>query len=218
MFIWTAVKNKLRKFIPVGRTYLDNKLNALNNRFKDLNNRFKELDKDVKRADKRQGKLLEDLRQEMRQNSRDQIKAIEELKKYIDQELQRRDDWGKRASEIARNAGTVPYGSSSVRRRKGPVKVRWGDYAYALSLKRYLDRQGIYTIVDTREDWDCEENADVVVALRGCHFYRPDRRNSKCLYIMWNISHPEMVTPEEYELYDVVCICSRGMRRKLLPR
>lgn len=218
MFIWTAVKNKLRKFIPVGRTYLDNKLNALNNRFKDLNNRFKELDKDVKRADKRQGKLLEDLRQEMRQNSRDQIKAIEELKKYIDQELQRRDDWGKRASEIARNAGDRPVWVLKCPAPEGPVKVRWGDYAYALSLKRYLDRQGIYTIVDTREDWDCEENADVVVALRGCHFYRPDRRNSKCLYIMWNISHPEMVTPEEYELYDVVCICSRRYAEEIAPK
>ena len=166
MFIWTAVKNKLRKFIPVGRTYLDNKLNALNNRFKDLNNRFKELDKDVKRADKRQGKLLEDLRQEMRQSSREQLKAIEELKQYIDQELRRRDDWGKRASEIARNAGDRHIWVLKCPAPEGPAKVRWGDYAYALSLKRYLDRLGIYTIVDTREDWDCEENADVVIALR----------------------------------------------------
>ena len=24
-------------------------------------------------------------------------------------------------------------------------KVRWGDYAYAVALKRYLDRMGMYT-------------------------------------------------------------------------
>ena len=48
----------------------------------------------------------------------------------------------------------------------------------------------------------------MVIALRGCHFYRPDRpATANVCYIMWNISHPEMVTPEEYELYDVVCIC-----------
>ena len=58
----------------------------------------------------------------------------------------------------------------------------------------------------------------VVIVLRGCHLYRPDRRNSKCLYIMWNISHPEMVTPEEYELYDVVCICSRRYAEEIAPK
>ena len=56
-------------------------------------------------------------------------------------------------------------------------------------------------------------NADVVLVLRGCEFYRPDRRNTKCLYIMWNISHPEMVTQEEYQLYDIVCVGSRHYAR-----
>ena len=101
---------------------------------------------------------------------------------------------------------------------EGPKKVRWGDYAYALSLKRYLDRLGIYTVIDMREDWDCETEADVVLVLRGCHFYRPDRRNKKCLYIMWNISHPDMITEEEYELYDVVCICSRYYAQKMADK
>ena len=73
----------------------------------------------------------------------------------------------------------------------------------------------MYTIIDLHEDWDCEVNADVVLVLRGCEFYRPDRRNTKCLYIMWNISHPEMVTQEEYQLYDIVCVGSRHYAREL---
>ena len=73
----------------------------------------------------------------------------------------------------------------------------------------------MYTINDLHEDWDGEVNADVVLVLRGCEFYRPDRRNTKCLYIMWNISHPEMVTQEEYQLYDIVCVGSRHYVREL---
>lgn len=94
-------------------------------------------------------------------------------------------------------------------------KVRWGDYAYAVALKRYLDRMGKYTVIDLYEDWNCEEDADVVLVLRGREFYRPDRRNEKCLYIMWNISHPEMVTEEEYQLYDVICVGSLHYAKEL---
>lgn len=167
--------------------------------------------RDMEKENKRQGKILQDLQK----RSQAQEKVLAELKQYIGQEFARRDDWGKRAAEISRAAGERQVWVIKCPAPEGPVKVRWGDYAYAVTLKRYLDRLGIYTIVDTKEDWDCEENADVVLVLRGCHFYRPDRRNEKCLYIMWNISHPEMVTPEEYELYDVVCVASRHYAEKL---
>ena len=59
------------------------------------------------------------------------------------------------------------------------------------------------------------EEADVVLVLRGKYFYHPDRRNEKCLYIMWNISHPDMISKAEYELYDVVCVGSRHMAEEL---
>ena len=72
----------------------------------------------------------------------------------------------------------------------------------------YLERLNCFVIIDTREDWGCEEGADVVLVLRGTYFYRPDRRNKTALYIMWNISHPDKITIDEYNLYDVVCIAS----------
>ena len=221
MSFWTAIKNQFRKIIPAGRVYLDNKFKELDDRFRDLNNRDRELNnrykdlnnryRELEKISRNQGKSI----QEIQKNDQITTQTLEDLKQYIDQELQRRDDWGKRAAEIERTAKGRRVWVIKCPAPEGPVKVRWGDYAYAVTLQRYLERQGVYAIVDTKEDWNCEENADVVLVLRGVHFYRPDRRNKKCLYIMWNISHPEMVTTEEYELYDVVCICSRHYVKKV---
>lgn len=188
MSFWNTLKQKLRSFIPVSRTYMDNKL------------------RELEKENRRQEKIL----LELQKNSQSML----ELKEYVSQELHRRDDWGKRAAQVLREAK-----ERQIWVIKCPApeekKIRWGDYAYAAALKRYLDRMGMYTIIDLHEDWDCEVNADVVLVLRGCEFYRPDRRNTKCLYIMWNISHPEMVTQEEYQLYDIVCVGSRHYAREL---
>lgn len=214
MVFWTAIKNRLRRILPGSMSYLDKKFKTLDSKFKDLNTKIKGCDNKLKVLDDRSRELdqmnrrQEKLLQEIRQANQAQAKAIEDLKRYVDQELQRRDDWGKRAEEIRRTAGDRPVWVIKCPAPEGAEKIRWGDYAYAEALKKYLDRLGIYTVIDPKEDWGCEEKADVVIAFRGCHFYRPDRRNKNCLYIMWNISHPEMVTPEEYELYDIVCICS----------
>lgn len=198
---WCAViKSKLKKIIPANHEYVNNELKL-------LNKKLEELDK----ISKSQEKIF----REIHRTNQVQKKAIEELKKYVEQELQRRDEWGKRAAEFVRTAEGSPVWVIKCPAPEGPDKVRWGDYAYAIALKKYLDRLGIYTVVDTKEDWGCEETADVVVVLRGYYFYRPDRRNKKCIYIMWNISHPEMITSEEYELYDVVCICSRHYAKKI---
>ena len=189
MSFWSKLKQKLRNLIPVSRAYMDNKL------------------RELEKENKRQGKIL----QELQRNSQ----TLLEIKDYVDQELRRRDDWGKRASEIRHIAGSQQVWVIKCPAPEGEKKVRWGDYAYAVALKRYLDRMGMYTIIDLKEDWGCEEDADVVLVLRGCEFYRPDRRNTKCLYMMWNISHPEMVTVEEYQLYDVVCVGSLHYAKEL---
>lgn len=158
-----------------------------------------------------QKKMLE----ELRRNDREQLKAIANLKQFIDQELKRRDSWGGRAAEVSRLAKGKPVWVIKCPAPEDDSKIRWGDYPFALTLKRELEKRGVYVTVDTREDWGCESGADVVLVLRGCLNYRPDRRNTKCLYIMWNISHPDMVTKEEYELYDVVCVGSRHYADKL---
>ena len=156
-------------------------------------------------------KLLE----ELKKSDKAQAKAIENIRQQIDREWKRRDDWGKVAAETKRLAAGRQVWVIKCPAPEDASRARWGDYYYARSLKKYLERLGIYVLLDTREDWGCESGADVVLVLRGCLFYRPDRRNEKCLYVMWNISHPDMVTPEEYELYDVVCVASRYYAKKL---
>lgn len=184
-----TLKQKLRNLVPVSRTYMDNKL------------------KELEKANKRQEKLLTELQKN--------ILPAQEMKDYIANEFRRRDDWAKRAIQVKKEAGDRQIWVIKCPAPEGEKKVRWGDYAYAVALKRYLDRMGMYTIIDLHEDWDCEVNANIVLVLRGREFYRPDRRNAKCLYIMWNISHPEMVTEEEYKLYDIICVGSLHYAKEL---
>ena len=186
MSLLSILKKKLRSLVPVSRTYMDNKL------------------KELEKENKKQSKLLQE-------NSQ----ALKNLQEQINQEFQRRDDWKKRPAENRKLAKDRPIWVIKCPAPDSEKKVRWGDYAYAVALKRYLDRMGKYTVIDLYEDWNCEEDADVVLVLRGREFYRPDRRNEKCLYIMWNISHPEMVTEEEYQLYDVICVGSLHYAKEL---
>ena len=186
MSLLSILKKKLRSLVPVSCTYMDNKL------------------KELEKENKKQSKLLQE-------NSQ----ALKNLQEQINQEFQRRDDWKKRPAENRKLAKDRPIWVIKCPAPDSEKKVRWGDYAYAVALKRYLDRMGKYTVIDLYEDWNCEEDADVVLVLRGREFYRPDRRNEKCLYIMWNISHPEMVTEEEYQLYDVICVGSLHYAKEL---
>lgn len=211
---WTDLDHRLEEEQDVRWKNQNDRLDVLDEKLTVLDNKLDALDAMLK-ALTEEHMCREEILKEFQRLGQAQTRTSGGIKQYVSQELQRRDDWGKRASEIARRADGRPVWVIKCPAPEGPGKVGWGDYAYAVTLKRYLDRLGIYTIVDSKEDWDCEEGADVVLVLRGRYFYRPDRRNEKCLYIMWNISHPEMVTAEEYELYDVVCICSRYYAKKI---
>ena len=78
MSFWNTLKQKLRSFIPVSRTYMDNKL------------------RELEKENKRQEKIL----LELQKNSQSML----ELKEYVSQELHRRDDWGKLAAQVKREA------------------------------------------------------------------------------------------------------------------
>ena len=177
-----------RKVIPAGREYLDAVMK-------------KQL-ADVKK---------ENLRQEERLRT--------EIERYVRQELERRDAWPLRTAQDERSAAGAPFWVIKCPAPEDESRVRWGDYPYALSLKKYLEREGIYVTFDFHEDWNRrEENADVVISLRGSYRYVPDRRNSRTTYIMWNISHPADVTDEEYNSYDLVCVASRRHAEVLRAR
>ena len=184
----------LRKIVPAGRTYIDKK--------------FKDQEKYIKKQLKEQEKLIKLQQKNMQEMQKN-------LKEYIEQEFVRRENWAKMPAEIKRVADGRKIWVIKCPATEGEAKFFWGDYYYAVALQKYLERQNIYAIIDNRQDWGCDEDADVVLVLRGKYFYHPDRRNEKCLYIMWNISHPDMISKAEYELYDVVCVGSRHMAEEL---
>ena len=90
-----------------------------------------------------------------------------------------------------------------------PHKVRhaWGDFHYAESLQAALKRLGHEVRIDFLEDWDKHpvNSADVTLVLRGLSSYKPKPNEFS---ILWNISHPDQISYEEYDLYKMVYVAS----------
>ena len=88
------------------------------------------------------------------------------------------------------------------------IAHEWGDYHFALALKRALVKHGHSVRIDILPDWDTALGFgdDVVLVLRGLNQYVPKPEQ---INIMWNISHPDKVSVQEYEQYDHVFIASR---------
>lgn len=193
MGAWGNMKRRLKALLPASRDYIDSQAAAAESRESRIIGLLEQIDKDI----------------------RLQTKTVNSVKTYIDRELARRDEWPKLQEEHCRAAGERKLWVIKCPAPEDGRKVKWGDYPYALALKKYLERLGNYVVIQFREDWNCPMRADVVLVLRGKIPYRPDRGDEDCLYIMWNISHPEAVTVEEYELYDVVCVASKIYSDKL---
>ncbi|WP_164876116.1 CgeB family protein [Falsirhodobacter deserti] len=82
----------------------------------------------------------------------------------------------------------------------------WGDYHFARSLQTSLEALGQRAIVDTADAWySRRDDEDVAIVLRGRARYnvQPGKIN-----ILWLISHPDRVTPDEYADYDKVAVAS----------
>ncbi len=90
----------------------------------------------------------------------------------------------------------------------GAATQAWGDFHFALALRRSLWRRGHAVRIDLRPEWRGPRSLadDVAIVLRGIVPYTP---NPKQVNILWNISHPEDVSSEEYESYDHVFVASR---------
>ena len=94
------------------------------------------------------------------------------------------------------------------------VAHEWGDYHFALSLRRCLWRRGHSVRIDLLPAWHGPERLgdDVTLVMRGLSAYRPD---PKQINLMWNISHAEHVSEAEYASYDHVFVASRSHARRL---
>lgn len=88
---------------------------------------------------------------------------------------------------------------------------RWGDYFFAVSLKKSFEKKGFNVIIHERENW-AEDNSDIVIVLRGVIDYDTKEHH---LNLMWNISHPNDIPLEEYEKYDIVFVASNSYSQYL---
>lgn len=83
----------------------------------------------------------------------------------------------------------------------------WGDYHFALAIKKQFERKNWEVLIQIYPEWKTKDDSsyDAVIVLRGLKRYSPKRKHFN---IMWNISHPDDVMVEEYNKYDYVFIAS----------
>ncbi len=95
--------------------------------------------------------------------------------------------------------------------------ARWGDLHYARSFAAELHRRGHRVAIQTLDEWEQEDGLvhDVVVHLKGLSDYhtKPGQFN-----VLWSISHPDGLTGEECDGYDLVCVASPLFAETLRPR
>lgn len=85
---------------------------------------------------------------------------------------------------------------------------QWGDYYIANGLKREFIKKGYVVKLQILPDWHKNYDSlfDMVFVLRGLSEYKPKQQHFN---IMWNISHPDLVSLNEYKKYNHVFISSK---------
>ncbi|GAA0423749.1 hypothetical protein GCM10009133_35380 [Cocleimonas flava] len=93
----------------------------------------------------------------------------------------------------------------------------WGDYHMAVLLKKELECEGYDVLIQILPEWYNDEGNtyDITIVFRGLSRYEPQ---SHQINIMWNISHPDLVSDDEYESYDKVFIASSFWAKKIANR
>lgn len=83
----------------------------------------------------------------------------------------------------------------------------WGDLPYARAMRRQLEGRGHPCLIQTLDHWDGFEGLryDVAIHLKGLTPYTPKPGQFN---VLWNISHPEKLSPEECDKYDLVFVAS----------
>ena len=90
----------------------------------------------------------------------------------------------------------------------GPRRHTWGDFHFAQALASALESQGQHVAVDPLDSWyrASGDDDDVVVVLRGLHRYQPAAHH---INVLWVISHPNLVDPDELDQVDLAYAASR---------
>jgi O-antigen biosynthesis protein len=104
---------------------------------------------------------------------------------------------------------------TSVTNRK--TEHRWGDTHYARAVQRQLRRAGVTTRLVRQPQWGSinSATADAVLHLIGRPGMGP---RAAQISLLWNISHPELITPEVCNSYDLVLVASDAFAMVLKER
>jgi GT2 family glycosyltransferase len=96
------------------------------------------------------------------------------------------------------------------------VAPLWGDTHFARSLLAELRRRGHRGTIQTLDEWEQESGLthDVVVHLKGLSRYHPKPGQFN---VLWSISHPDELSGEECDGYDLVCVASPLFAQELAP-
>lgn len=81
----------------------------------------------------------------------------------------------------------------------------WGDFHFAEAMKKCFEKSGYTVEIRILSQWKDGFDGKYVIVLRGLSLYEPKNQH---VNIMWNISHPDKVAIDEYNLYDCVYISS----------
>ncbi len=96
-------------------------------------------------------------------------------------------------------------------------KHAWGDWHFALGIKRALEKAGHFARIDILPEWYAPASLrdDVVIVLRGLSVYKPVPSK---INLMWLISHPDEVSFSELDKYDHVFVASNSYTDMLRSR
>lgn len=81
----------------------------------------------------------------------------------------------------------------------------WGDYYFAEFLRRALVDRGWQAEIRVRSEWYKPFAGGYSLMLRGVTQHVP---NADRISMIWNISHPERVSFNEFKSYDIDCVAS----------
>ena len=97
------------------------------------------------------------------------------------------------------------------------VAEQWGDLHFARALQRDLRRRGHPCTIQVLEEWENDEGLahDVALVIRGLSRHQPKPGQ---LNVLWNISHPDDLSGEECDGYDLVCVASEQFAATLRER
>lgn len=97
------------------------------------------------------------------------------------------------------------------------LAARWGDHHVAVGLARALRARGHRARIQTADEWDdpAGRTFDVRVRVKGLG---PALRPPGQRHVIWHISHPEELTPEECDGADLVLVASHREAEALRRR